>query len=61
VGIVYLHGQWIFGRVQRETGACFFKTRIEKRDKDLKYHLTAINDWILPETTIISDCWKVEL
>ncbi|KAE9542513.1 hypothetical protein AGLY_003374, partial [Aphis glycines] len=49
-------GQWIFGGgFQRETGACFL-IPVEKRDKDTL--LTAINDWILPGTTIISYCWK---
>jgi len=46
-------GQWIFGGVQRETGACFL-IPVERRDKDTL--LTAINDWILPGITIISDC-----
>ncbi|KAF0750971.1 DDE Tnp IS1595 domain-containing protein [Aphis craccivora] len=32
------------------------KCNNEKRDKDTL--LTAINDWILPGTTIISVCWK---
>jgi len=53
------HGKWIFGGVQRDTGACFLIPTRRKRDKDTL--LTAINDWIFPGTTIISDCWNVEL
>ncbi|KAF0691177.1 DDE Tnp IS1595 domain-containing protein, partial [Aphis craccivora] len=50
-----VEGQWVFGGVERETGRCFL-VPVECRDKDTL--LAAITDWILPGTTIISDCWK---
>jgi len=51
-----VEGQWIFGGVERETGNVFL-IPVEKRDKETL--LQAIKDWILPGTTIISNCWKV--
>lgn len=48
--------QWIFGGVERESGKCFL-IPVEFRDKETL--LTIIKQWILPGTTIISDCWKV--
>jgi len=51
-----VEGQWIFGGVERDTGNVFL-IPVERRDKETL--LEAIKDWILPGTTIISDCWKV--
>jgi len=51
-----VEGQWVFGGVERETGKCFL-IPVERRDKETL--LAAIKNWILPETLIISDCWKV--
>lgn len=50
-----VEGQWVFGGVQRDTGNCFM-VPVEKRDRDTL--LPIIQEWILPGTTIISDCWK---
>jgi hypothetical protein len=47
-------GQWVFGGVERESGATFL-VPVERRDAAT---LTAlIHKWIHPGTTIISDCW----
>jgi len=48
----------VFGGVEHEIGRCFL-VPVERRDKDML--LALIKDWILPKTTIISDCWKVSL
>jgi hypothetical protein len=48
-------GVWVFGGVERDTGKCFLVV-VENRTADTL--LKVIRDWILPGTTIISDCWK---
>ena len=48
-------GQWVFGGICRETGD-FFMVPVPRRDK--KTLLRIIKRYILPGTTIISDCWK---
>lgn len=52
----YVEGQWVFGGIERGTNRCFL-IPVEKRDKETL--LKIIKEWILPNTTIISDCWKV--
>ncbi|XP_050516404.1 uncharacterized protein LOC126891267 [Diabrotica virgifera virgifera] len=47
--------QWLFGGYERSTGN-FFVIPVERRDADTL--LGIIRDWILPGTTIYSDCWK---
>ncbi|GFX74030.1 DDE_Tnp_IS1595 domain-containing protein [Trichonephila clavipes] len=50
-----VNGKWVLGGVQRESKKCFFRV-VESRTKvEL---LKVIHEWILPGTTIISDCWK---
>ena len=48
-------GEWVFGGVERGTGRCFFRV-VEGRDAETL--LPIVRDWVLPGTTIISDCWK---
>lgn len=50
-----IEGQWVFGGVQRNSNKSFF-VPVERRDAATL--LTIIKEWILPETTIISDCWR---
>ncbi|CAI6358292.1 unnamed protein product [Macrosiphum euphorbiae] len=50
-----VEGQWIFGGIQRDNGACFL-IPVEKWDKETL--LAIIKQWVLPGTQIISDCWK---
>lgn len=50
----HLVGQWVFGGIERGTNRCFL-IPVERRDTLLKI----IEEWILPGTTVISDCWKV--
>ncbi len=45
----------MFGGYERETGRVFM-VPVEDRSTDTL--LPIIKDWILPGTTIISDCWK---
>jgi len=52
----HVEGQWVFRGIERSTNRCFL-VPVEKRDKETL--LQIIKDWILPNTTIISDCWKV--
>lgn len=47
--------QWVFGGFERGSGI-FFVVLVEKRD--MPNLITMIKEWILPGTTIISDCWK---
>lgn len=51
-----VEGQWIFGGVQRGNSGNFFVVPVENRDADTLIQI--IREWILPGTTIISDCWK---
>ena len=50
-------GVWVFGGIERdsETPKCFF-TVVE--DRSAKTLIPLIKRWILPGTTILSDCWK---
>ncbi|XP_015377233.1 PREDICTED: uncharacterized protein LOC107171498 [Diuraphis noxia] len=50
-----VEGQWLFGGVERGSRKCFL-IPVEFRDKNTL--LAIIKEWILPGTTIISDCWK---
>ncbi|GFX99018.1 mitotic-spindle organizing protein 2A [Trichonephila clavipes] len=47
--------KWVFGGVQRESKKCFFRVVQSRTKEEL---LKIIHEWILPGTTIISDCWK---
>lgn len=48
-------GNWVFGGIERGTNKCFFRV-VPKRGKDEL--LPVIEEWVLPGTTIISDCWR---
>lgn len=63
-------GVWVFGGVERESGRVFMEA-VEKRlgnlikwlliivnKRDAATLLTLIRKWIMPGTTIISDCWR---
>lgn len=50
-----VEGKWVFGGVERETGRCFM-IPVDSRGKDVL--LCIIKHFILPHTTIISDCWR---
>lgn len=50
-----IEGQWIFGGFQRDTKNIFL-VPVENRSAETL--LRVIREWILPGTTIISDCWK---
>jgi transposase-like protein len=50
-----VEGTWVFGGVERESGKLFM-VPVEKRDSATLIPL--IKEWILPGTTIISDCWR---
>lgn len=50
-----VEGQWVFGAYDRETGESFM-VPVDKRDSATLVPI--IQNWILPGTTIISDCWK---
>eukprot|EP00112_Aurelia_sp_Birch-Aquarium-sp1_P010896 Seg2305.3 transcript_id=Seg2305.3/GoldUCD/mRNA.D3Y31 product="putative transposase-like protein" protein_id=Seg2305.3/GoldUCD/D3Y31 len=50
-----VEGQWVFGGIEEESRKCFM-VPVEKRDR--KTLLPLIEKWILPGTTIVSDCWK---
>ena len=46
---------WVFGGVERDSGKCFFAP-VANRSKEVL--LDIIKQYILPGTTIYSDCWK---
>jgi transposase-like protein len=48
-------GQWIFGGYERESKKIFV-VPVEDRTTDTL--LGCIKEWIVPGTTIVSDCWK---
>lgn len=50
-----IEGQWEFGGVERDSSNSF-SVPVEHRDQ--KTLLPIIQKYILPGTTIISDCWK---
>ncbi|XP_073996546.1 uncharacterized protein [Rhodnius prolixus] len=51
----HVDGRWVFGGVERGSNKCFFRV-VETRDKDTL--LDVIKTFILPGSTIYSDCWK---
>jgi len=48
-------GHWIFGGYERDLKKIFI---IPVKDRTEETLLTCIKKWILPGTTIVSDCWK---
>lgn len=51
----YLHGQWVFGGIERGTRK-FFMVAVEDRTSETLVNI--IKNKIRPNTTIYSDCWK---
>ena len=49
-------GKWVFGGYERGSKNVFVEAAEDRKVNTL---LKVINDWIEPETTIISDFWKV--
>jgi transposase-like protein len=49
-----VQGQWVFGGVERESGRTFF---VPVPDRSAETLIAVIRDWIVPGTTVISDCW----
>ena len=50
----HVEGQWVFGGYERGTGRTFV---VPVEDRSAETLLPIIKDWIMPETTIYSDCW----
>ncbi|XP_011858202.1 PREDICTED: uncharacterized protein LOC105555769 [Vollenhovia emeryi] len=50
-----IKGKWVFGGFERETRKIFLVPVPDRTEKTL---LAFIKEWILPGTTIISDCWR---
>jgi transposase-like protein len=50
-----IHGQWVFGLVERESGRAIMLP-VEKRNAETL--ISIILKHVAPGTTIISDCWK---
>ncbi|KAK9873686.1 hypothetical protein WA026_023686 [Henosepilachna vigintioctopunctata] len=50
-----IEGQWIFGGIERQSKKIFL-IPVPNRSKETL--LEIINEWVLPGTTIMSDCWK---
>jgi hypothetical protein len=50
-----VEGMWIFGMLERESGKCCF---IPVKSRDEVTLIEEIKKFIVPGTTIYSDCWK---
>ncbi|XP_071652821.1 uncharacterized protein [Temnothorax longispinosus] len=50
-----LKSNWIFGGYERESKKIFIVPVEDRTEKTL---LACIKEWIMPGTTIVSDCWK---
>jgi len=50
----FVKGQWVFGGVERGTGRTFL---VAVHDRSAETLLGIIKQWVLPGTTLISDCW----
>jgi hypothetical protein len=50
----YVKGHWMFEGVERGSGRTFL---VAVRDRSADTPVGLIKQWILPGTTIISDCW----
>ncbi|KYQ47743.1 hypothetical protein ALC60_13231 [Trachymyrmex zeteki] len=48
-------GRWVFGGIDRESKKIFL---LAVQDRTHETLLKCIKEWILPGSTIISDCWK---
>lgn len=48
-------GTWVFGGVERDTGRIFM---VPVKKRSANYLVPIIQHFILPGTTIVSDCWK---
>lgn len=51
----HIEGQWVFGGVERGSGESFL-VPVERRDEATLFPI--IQKYILPGTTIMSDCWR---
>jgi hypothetical protein len=47
--------RWIIGGVDQETGECFFEQLISR---DAAHITAAITNYVLPNTILVTDCWK---
>jgi transposase-like protein len=47
--------QWVFGGVERGTNKCFL-VKVPNRTRSTLIEI--VKKYILPQTTIISDCWR---
>ncbi|XP_018398121.1 PREDICTED: uncharacterized protein LOC108776107 [Cyphomyrmex costatus] len=50
-----IDGKWIFGGYERDTKKIFLVPVADRTEETLTQ---VIEEWILPGTTIMSDCWK---
>lgn len=51
----FVEGQWVFGGIERGSKKCFLVPVPNRTRQTL---IPIIKDWILPGTTIMSDCWR---
>lgn len=51
-----MKGQWVFGGIEKGPGRTFL---VAVHDRSAETLIGPIKQWILPGTTIISDCWAV--
>ncbi len=49
-------GKWVFGIIERDNLSNILMVPVENRTA--KTLLAIIKDWVIPGTTIMSDCWK---
>ncbi|XP_069670778.1 uncharacterized protein [Periplaneta americana] len=51
-----IEGQWVFWGVERGNAGNFFLVPVHNRNAETLVEI--IRQWILPGTTIVSDCWR---
>ena len=50
-----MNGQWVFGGIERSTDKCVFKV---VKDRSKATLLPIIQNWVLPGSIAMSDCWE---
>ncbi|XP_055948295.1 uncharacterized protein LOC129981472 [Argiope bruennichi] len=50
-----VEGAWVFGGVERYSNKCFMTVVQDRTSETL---LSVLKEWVIPGSTVMSDCWK---
>ncbi|KAF8789164.1 putative transposase-like protein like [Argiope bruennichi] len=50
-----VEGAWVFGGVERDSNKCFMAVVPVRTSETL---ISVLKEWVLPGSTVMSDCWK---